>query len=80
MDASSFHSLEEMIEQLKQENGISVYFVGMKGTIRDTADKAGWTKKLEKEIRYFSIEQLLEDKKITFESQSESMESFYYMI
>lgn len=80
MDASSFHSLEEMIEQLKQENGISVYFVGMKGTIRDTADKAGWTKKLEKEIRYFSIEQLLEDKKITFYSQPDSRDSFYYMI
>lgn len=80
MDAPSFHSLEEMIEQLKQEKGISFYFVGMKGPIRDIAEKAGWTKRYEKETSYSSIEQLLEDKKITFESQSESMESFYYMI
>lgn len=80
MDAPSFKYLEEMIEQLKKEKGISLYFVGMKGPIRDTADKAGWTKKYEKEIGYFSIEQLLEDKKIKFYPQPESMDSFFYMI
>jgi SulP family sulfate permease len=79
MDAHSFKSLEEIIEQLKQENGISLYFVGMKGPIRDTAAKAGWTKKFEKEISYFSIVQLLEDKQIKFYSQPESVDSFIYL-
>jgi sulfate permease, SulP family len=80
MDAPSFKYLEEIIEQLKQEKGITLYFVGMKGPIRDTADKAGWTKKFEKEISYYSIEQLLGDKKIKFYSQPEGMDSFVYMI
>lgn len=51
----------------------------MKGPIRDIAEKAGWTKRFEKETSYFSIEQLLEDKKITFSSQPESRDSFYYI-
>jgi sulfate permease, SulP family len=80
MDAPSFNFLEEIIEHLKQDNGIALYFVGMKGPIRDTADKAGWTKKFAKEISYYSIEQLLEDKKIKFSSQPERMDSFFYMI
>ncbi|MCA1027265.1 sulfate permease [Cytobacillus kochii] len=79
IDAHSFKSLEEMIEQLKQEKGISLYFVGMKGPIRDTAAKAGWTKKFSKELSYFSIIQLLEDKQIKFYAQRESGDSFLYM-
>lgn len=80
MDSSASKSLEEFKDQL--DGKIKIYFVGMKGPARDTANRAGWNKKYKKEIGYVSIEKLLEVKNIKFPSTSESETEtpFIYMI
>ncbi|MGI8384908.1 SulP family inorganic anion transporter [Robertmurraya sp. P23] len=84
MDSTSCKTLEEFKEQLKQQNNIELYFVGMKGPVRDTVYRAGWNTKYKKEIGYVSIEKLLEEKKIiipsTSHSKSETETPFIYMI
>jgi sulfate permease, SulP family len=82
MDTTACKSLEEFKDQLKQQSNIELYFVGMKGSVRDTAYRAGWDKKYKKEIGYVSIEKLLEEMKITFSSngKGETETPFIYMI
>jgi SulP family sulfate permease len=82
MDAPAFESLADIIDQLKREKGITLYFVEMKGPVRDTAHKAGWDKMYKKEISYFSIEQVLVDKGLKLGSATkESIEiPFIYTI
>jgi sulfate permease, SulP family len=80
MDSSACKSLEEFKDQLDGKS--KIYFVGMKGSARDTANRAGWNKKYKKEIGYASIEKLLEEKKIKLPSTAESEldTPFIYMI
>jgi sulfate permease, SulP family len=82
MDTTACKSLEEFKDQLKQQSNIELYFVGMKGSVRDTAYRAGWGTKYKKDIGYVTIEKLLEDKKIAFSSndKGETETPFIYMI
>ncbi|MCM3600441.1 SulP family inorganic anion transporter [Robertmurraya korlensis] len=82
MDTTACNSLEEFKDQLHQQNNIELYFVGMKGLVRDTINRAGWNTKYKKEIGYVSIEKLLEEKNIIIPStrKSETETPFIYMI
>ncbi|MFD2215618.1 SulP family inorganic anion transporter [Metabacillus endolithicus] len=79
MDTPSFEVIEDLKEQLKKEKDISMYFVGMKGTVRETAEKLGWDKKFNEEINYYTIEKLLENKRIRVSTSSDKNNQTPYM-
>ncbi|MFV2047164.1 SulP family inorganic anion transporter [Metabacillus sp. YM-086] len=79
MDTPSFEVIEDLKEQLKKEKNISMYFVGMKGTVRETANKLGWDRKFNEEMNYYTIEKLLENKKIRVSTSSDKNNQTPYM-
>jgi len=79
MDTPSFEVIEDLKEQLKKEKGISMYFVGMRGTVRETANKLGWDRKFNEEMNYYTIEKLLENKKIRVSTSSDKNNQTPYM-
>lgn len=60
MDAMAIKGLEEVIDSYG-EHGISFAFAGMKGPVRDLAERAGWREKYGKLVEYSSIRQALSD-------------------
>ncbi|WP_121660714.1 SulP family inorganic anion transporter [Metabacillus litoralis] len=79
MDTPSFEVIEDLKEQLEKEKNISMYFVGMKGTVRETANKLGWDRKFNEEMNYYTIEKLLENKKIRVSTSSDKNNQTPYM-
>ncbi|MGU5311743.1 sodium-independent anion transporter, partial [Escherichia coli] len=79
MDTPSFEVIEDLKEQLKKEKDISMFFVGMKGTVRETANKLGWDRKFNEEMNYYTIEKLLENKKIKVSTSSDKNHQTPYM-
>ena len=60
MDAMAVKGLEEVVDSYG-EHGISFAFAGMKGPVRDLAERAGWREKYGKLVEYSSIRQALSD-------------------
>lgn len=58
IDAVAVHSLEEIIETCSKGD-IQFLFTGMKGPVLDLLKKAGWDKKFEEKMNYYSIGQAL---------------------
>lgn len=56
MDAVALTTLEKIIASYA-EQGISVAFAGMKGPVRDLAEKGGWPEKYGERINYLSLQQ-----------------------
>jgi SulP family sulfate permease len=64
IDAVSVDTLEELIDSYQKERAITVLFMNMKGSIRDTVGKAGWDKKYKEHFDHQEIEKFLKQKKI----------------
>ncbi|MGB3683077.1 MAG: solute carrier family 26 protein [Rubrobacteraceae bacterium] len=59
VDAVALETLEDLMESLK-ERDVEVHIAGMKGPVRDVAEKAGWTKKFGTDISHLSVQHALE--------------------
>lgn len=70
VDTISVDTLEEMID-FYQEKGITILFASMKGTIRDTVNKANWNHKYKEQLNHLPLDQLLKAKGIHLENSQE---------
>ncbi|TXC90597.1 sulfate permease [Metabacillus litoralis] len=66
VDTISIDTLEDLIEFCDNKK-ITVLFASMKGSIRDTVDKAKWNEKYTEQSNHLSLEQLLKSKGINIE-------------
>jgi len=60
MDGCAVETLERLIDSYG-ETGIDFAFAGMKGPVRDVAERAGWHKRLGRRMRYATIRHALDD-------------------
>ncbi|MBM7603896.1 SulP family sulfate permease [Metabacillus crassostreae] len=66
VDTISIDTLEDLIEFCDNKK-ITVLFASMKGSIRDTVDKAKWNGKYTEQSNHLTLEQLLKSKGINIE-------------
>ena len=59
VDAVALETLEDLMKSLN-ERDVEVHIAGMKGPVRDIAEKAGWTKKFGTDISHLSVQHALE--------------------
>ncbi|WP_332632656.1 SulP family inorganic anion transporter [Halalkalibacter flavus] len=80
MDTVSVGTLEELIVSYRKEYGVTFVFANMKGAIRDTVKKAGWTEKYKDEIKYPTIEQVVKEKGFDYHSEDLIVATLDYQI
>ena len=68
VDTISVDTLEDLIEFCDNKK-ITVLFASMKGSIRDTVDKAKWNEKYTEQSNHLTLEQLLKSKGISIEKE-----------
>ncbi len=71
VDTLSIDTLEELIDQSDQK-GITVLFASMKGSIRDTVNKARWNEKYTEQMNHLTLEQLLKAKGLNIEKSEKA--------
>jgi SulP family sulfate permease len=59
IDAVALETLEDLMQSLR-EREVEVHIAGMKGPVRDIAEKAGWNKKFGPDISHLSVQHALE--------------------
>jgi sulfate permease, SulP family len=72
VDTITVDTIEEMIN-IYRIKGIIILFASMKGSIRDTVNRANWDQKFKEQQVHLPLEQLLESKGIRMDKQEDYM-------
>ncbi|MDE5413416.1 SulP family inorganic anion transporter [Alkalihalobacterium chitinilyticum] len=63
MDAVAIDQLEEIMNVCKEMN-VTCILTGIKGPVRDLVEKAGWNRRYEKQIDYYSVDHAIKELKL----------------
>ncbi|MDX6152778.1 sulfate permease [Marinococcus sp. PL1-022] len=82
IDTTGIGALEQIIEMYRRDPDVKVWFVELKGPVRDLLLRAGWEEKYAEAIRYQTLEGFLEHEgNVPFRTPTEpKQDSWDYMI